>query len=119
MSEISRELIDILKKYEGDRKQILKEHPRLDYLYALSDQRENLVEWYPFRPEATLLQVGSDYGALTGVYSRKVARVDVLDESEENLQVNRLRHVEFEGRSNIRYFQGSVVDYAADKSTTM
>ena len=115
MSEISRELIDILKKYEGDRKQILKEHPRLDYLYALSDQRENLVEWYPFRPEATLLQVGSDYGALTGVYSRKVARVDVLDESEENLQVNRLRHVEFEGRSNIRYFQGSVVDYAADK----
>jgi len=88
MNEISRELINSLNKYHGDRKQILKEHPRLDYLYALSDQRENLMEWYPFRPESTLLQVGSDYGALTGVYSRKVASVDVLDESPERLAMN-------------------------------
>ncbi len=114
MNEISRELINSLKKYEGDRKQILLEHPRLDFLYALSDQRENLVEWYPFRPEGTLLQVGSDYGALTGVYSRKVSRVDVLDVSQENLDVNRLRHVELDGRGNISYHKGTVMQYASE-----
>ena len=62
--DISRELIRILRTYKGDRKQALKEHVRLDYLYALSDQRENLVEWYPFRGDGCLLEAGSGYGAL-------------------------------------------------------
>ena len=46
-TEISNELLEILKEYKGNRKLALKEHIRLDYLYALSDQRENLLEWYP------------------------------------------------------------------------
>ena len=95
--DISQELMEAFKTYGGDRHQLLKDHIRVDYLYALSGQRESLVDWYPFRPEGTLLQVGSDYGALTGVYARKVSRVDVLDESEENLAMNRLRHVETDG----------------------
>ena len=94
MSEFDRELIEILETYGGNRKQALREKPGLEYLYALSDLRENLMDWYPFCPEGRLLQVGSDYGALTGVYSRKTAMVDVLDVSEENLKVNWLRHVQ-------------------------
>lgn len=110
--DISGELIRILKTYKGDRKQALKEHARLDYLYALSDQRENLVEWYPFRSDGTVLEVGSGYGALTGVYSRKTAHVDVLDPSQENLEVNRLRHGELAGRQNIRWYQGEICSFA-------
>ncbi len=111
MSEISTELLEILKTYGGDRKKALRENPRLEYLYALSDQRENLMDWYPFRPDGRLLQVGSDYGALTGVYSRKMAMVDVLDESEEDLRVNWLRHVQTDGRGNINYYTGSIEAY--------
>lgn len=111
--DISRELMEAFHIYHGDRHQILKDHIRVDYLYALSGQRESLLDWYPFRPEGTLLQVGSDYGALTGVYSRKVSWVDVLDESEENMAMNRLRHVETEGRDNIAYHKGNICLYAA------
>ncbi len=111
MNEIGKELMEILETYGSDRKRALREHPGLAYLYALSDQRENLMDWYPFRPEGRLLQVGSDYGALTGVYSRKTAAVDVLDESEENLKVNWFRHVEIEGRDNINYYTGSIEAY--------
>ena len=81
--DISGQLLKLLRAYKGDRHEILKSHPRLEYLYALSDQRESLLDWYPFRPEGKLLEVGSGYGALTGVYARKVSQVDVLDESEE------------------------------------
>ncbi|MCI8725561.1 MAG: glycosyltransferase [Hungatella sp.] len=111
MSEFDRELIEILETYGGNRKQALREKPGLEYLYALSDLRENLMDWYPFCPEGRLLQVGSDYGALTGVYSRKTAMVDVLDVSEENLKVNWLRHVQAEGRENINYYTGSIEAY--------
>lgn len=112
MKDISRELIAILDKYGTDYKRALQENSRLDYLYALSDIRENLLEWYPFPEEAALLQVGSDYGALTGLYSRRVRQVVVLDESEENLHVNRRRQ-EDEGRENITYIAGSLPEYAA------
>ena len=54
MKQIEKELMELLKAYGGDRKQALKEHPGLEYLYALSDQRENLMEWYPFRADACL-----------------------------------------------------------------
>lgn len=108
MSDISREIMDLLERYGADRKQALREHSRLDYLYALSDMRENLLEWYPFHPEGRLLQVGSDYGAMTGLYSRRVAEVVVLDESEDNLAVNRMRHQEDE---NVAYIRGTLEDY--------
>ena len=53
--DISQELMEAFKTYGGDRHQLLKDHIRVDYLYALSGQRESLVDWYPFRPEGTLL----------------------------------------------------------------
>lgn len=110
-SERNKELESILNNYKGDRKQALKERPELDNLYDLSDLRENLVEWYPFRPGTRLLQVGSGHGALTGVYSRKVAQVDVLDTDLGDLQVNELRHKQYEEQENIRYIQGELCGY--------
>ncbi|MEG0564976.1 MAG: methyltransferase domain-containing protein [Hungatella sp.] len=110
MNDISKEINQLLHQYGNDTKRILERYSRLDYLYALSDMRENLLEWYPFAPEARLLQVGSDYGALTGLYGRRVKEVVVLDPSAENLKVNRLRHGELD---SIDYREGTLIDYAA------
>lgn len=105
MNDISPELKNLLLKYNGDTKEILKENPNVDYFYALSDVRENLLEWYEFKEGASLLQVGSDYGALTGLYSRRLSHVTVLDSSAGNLAVNRLRH---QDRDNIEYVNGTL-----------
>ena len=72
MNDLSPEIRNLYQKYHGDIKKLLQENPNPDYLYALSDIRENLLEWYDFDENASLLQVGSDYGALTGLYSRRV-----------------------------------------------
>lgn len=109
MNDISKEIRDLIQRYGSDTRQALQEHSRLDYLYALSDMRENLLEWYPFRPDACLLQVGSDYGALTGLYSRKVRQVVVLDPSAENLEVNRMRNKQAE---NVSYVNGGLLEAA-------
>ncbi len=108
---MERRLLGLIKTHGADSKVILGANPRLEYLYALSPQRENLLEWYPFRADGTLLQVGSDFGALTGLYARKVSRVDVLDLSWANLEINRLRHVEQAGYQNINYVQGTLSEY--------
>ena len=112
MNDISPELKKLYQNYNGDIKKLLQDNPRLDYLYALSDIRENLLDWFEFKPEATLLQVGSDYGALTGLYSRRVKEVTVLDPNQNNLSFNRLRH---EKRNNIRYVNGDIHSFTSDQ----
>lgn len=112
MNDISPEIKNLLLSYQGDTRLLLQENPSLDYLYALSDLRENLLEWFEFDPEASLLQVGSDYGALTGLYGRRVKHVTVLDPNEKNLSVNRLRH---EKMDHIDYVKGTLNDYEPEE----
>ena len=55
MRRIDDEIQLLLKEHNGNIRQALAGNDRLDYLYALSDQRETLLEWYDFDPEGTLL----------------------------------------------------------------
>lgn len=112
MREISRELLRLLEQYEGDENKLLQDYPKLEYLYALAQLRENLLEWYPFRKDGVLLQVGSDCGALTGLYSRKTGRVTVTDENRDNLELNRRRHRDV---SNVTYVNGTMDELEGQK----
>lgn len=112
MNDLSPEIRNLYVKYQGDIKTLLKENPGLDYMYALSDIRENLLEWFEFDESASLLQIGSDYGALTGLYSRKVKQVTVLDSNHNNLSFNRLRH---QKRDNISYVTGNLDTYTGER----
>ncbi|WP_367566833.1 class I SAM-dependent methyltransferase [Lacrimispora sp.] len=105
MNDITPEIRKLFLKYNGDIKTLLQENPNVDYLYALSDIRENLLEWYEFDQNASLLQIGSDYGALTGLYSRRVKEVTVLDPNDNDLSFNRLRN---QKQENIRYVAGEL-----------
>ena len=78
MRKIDDEIQALLVEHRGDIRSILKDNHRLDLLYALSSQRELLLEWYDFEPEAEVLQVGADYGALTGLFRSSVRAVTVL-----------------------------------------
>lgn len=109
MNDISPELKKLYQKYNGDTKLLLQENPNTDYLYALSDIRENLLEWYDFDPEASLLQVGADYGALTGLYSRRVRKVTVLEANQNNLSFTRFRYQKMD---NISYVNGDLESFA-------
>ena len=51
-----------------------------------------------------MLQIGSDYGSYTGILSEKAGEVVVLDDRDENLEVNRLRHGR---RGNVAYAAGN------------
>ena len=112
-TELERKVLGVVKTYGGDNRAALSTNVSLDYLYALSPMRENLLEWYPFRAEGTLLQIGSDFGAMTGLYSSRVSKVDVIDTSWVNLEINRLRHVESGECANVNYVQGSLEEYLA------
>lgn len=113
MNENNQRLIKLYQHYKGDVKGILRDLPELEYLYALSDMRESLLEWFPFSSDGCLLQVGSDYGALTGLFARRVSRVVVLDYEDEDFLFSKTRHKE---SGNIEYVKGSLLQYQAGKA---
>ena len=116
MKRIDDEIQILLKEHNGNIREILEENHRLDYLYALSEQRELLLEWYDFDPQAALLQVGADYGAMTGLFRTSVAQVTVLDEDEKALKTVELRNP---GAANIRYERGNIQDLAFRGSASL
>jgi len=109
MRRIDDEIQMLLKSSGGNIREALSGNERLDYLYALSDQRELLLEWYDFEPEAKILQVGADYGAMTGFFCSCAGNVTVLDEDAASLETVKLR---LPGRQNLICVQDSLMGYA-------
>ena len=105
MRDASYEILDMLDQYGKDTDGALMNGEGPEVLYAFSAMRENLLEWFPFVAEKKLLQVGGGYGALTGLYARKVRGGVVLDPVDESREVVRRRHA---GLKNIRLENGSL-----------
>lgn len=99
---IEDEFLDMAKA--GDFESILKNDNRWPVLYHFSDIRENLLEWYPFSEDASLLEIGSGCGALTGVFCRKVNHVTAVELSMKRSLVNANRNREF---SNLEIIVGN------------
>ena len=72
---------------------IIMEHESEDYsdiiantddwwlFYHLSELRKSLLNWYDFKPEAQLLEVGAEFGALTGLFCDRCQHVTVTEPS--------------------------------------
>lgn len=73
-------------------------------LYHCSDMRENLLEWYPFKEGASLLEVGSGCGALTGLFAGKLQSVTCIEMSERRSLINAYRNQKY---NNIEILLGN------------
>lgn len=71
---------------------ILYENGSWPYLYHLSPIRENILDWYDFDSNGSLLEIGSGCGALTGLFCRKVNRVVAIDLSKKRSLINATRN---------------------------
>lgn len=107
MKDISYDLLDLFSQYGSSREgqaQVLDTQSDPAILNALSPLRENLLEWLDYSGCEEVLQIGSGYGALTGLLARRCAHVTVMDHADENLEVNRRRNQDL---GNITYgFEG-------------
>ncbi len=78
-----------------------------DVFYHLSPMRESLLNWYSFVEDATLLEISNGFGALTGLFARKVKQVTVLERSEYRAQCIAKRYEDY---SNISILVGELSD---------
>ncbi len=84
----------LLELVESGRpiQEILMESEDPAILYNLSDMRENVLEWYDFDPDASLLEINSGCGALTGLFCRRMRRVVCCEPSRQSSVINAVRN---------------------------
>lgn len=61
-------------------------------IYHLSPVRENILSWYPFKENASILEIGAGPGAITGLLCRKLSRVTSVELSKRRAEINFERH---------------------------
>jgi SAM-dependent methyltransferase len=103
---VEDELLELFKS-GGDVSSMLKTDKRWPVLYHLSPDRRNLLEWFPFRKEGSLLEIGAGCGALTGLFAEKVARVTAV---ELSLRRSRIIEERYRRIENIEVIAGSLSD---------
>lgn len=103
--DIEEVLLDAAKHNYMDK--LLLSSNNWAVLYHCSDIRENLLEWYPFKKEGSLLEIGAGCGALTGLFARKVKSVTCIELSERRSMINAYRNQEYD---NIKIMLGNFQD---------
>jgi SAM-dependent methyltransferase len=104
--DIEDELLEIVKNH-SDYSHILANDSRWPILYHLSPIRQNIINWYPFKANATCLEIGGGCGAITGALCQSVAQVKVVELSKRRATINYERHKAFD---NLEIFVANLND---------
>jgi 2-polyprenyl-3-methyl-5-hydroxy-6-metoxy-1,4-benzoquinol methylase len=90
----------------------LAENTKWQVIYNLSPIRENILEWYPFESDASLLEIGSGCGALTGLFGRRLKSVTCVEPSGRKSMINAYKNGE---KSQAEIYVGEFSDVIFDK----
>ena len=101
---IEEEILNIVKN-NWDLESIVEKDLRWPVFYHLSYLRENLFNWYPFKEDAELLEIGAGCGALTGLFCKNVSKVTAVELTERRSQIIYNRHKNY---SNLEIFPGNL-----------
>ncbi len=99
MNTFTYELIEQLDARQGDADKelsVLGSTRDSRYYYALSPDRVNVLESFPWDREMRVLEIGAAYGVYAGLAER-TAQWDITDPAEEELEVVKRRYPDLTG----------------------
>ncbi len=106
--DIEDTILDIVKNHKpSEFKDIIKSQNSWPVLYHLSPVRENIIDWFNVPENASVLEVGSGCGAMTGALLKKKAKVSCIELSRRRSLINAYRHKEAQ---NLNIYVGNFTD---------
>lgn len=81
-------------------------------IYHFSKIRHNILNWYPFKKDAAVLEIGAGCGALTGLLCQKAKEVVAVELSKRRATINLNRHQSFD---NLTIMVGNLNDMKFQK----
>lgn len=108
---IEQEILEYVKNYE-DEMEILEKDDRWPVLYHISPIRKNILEWYEFKENADVLEVGAGCGAVTGGICERAGSVTSVDLSKQRSMINAYRNKKYD---NLNIIVANFNDIKFDK----
>lgn len=92
--DIEDKLLEIVKKVDNEEEleEMLTKENEWTYLYHFSRIRHNILDWYEFKKDATVLEIGAGCGAITGLFCKNTSRVVAIDLSKRRSTINAYRN---------------------------
>ena len=124
--EIENQIIEYAKIYKN-MDEVFKNDLRWPVFYHLTPIRKNILNWYPFKEDSDVLEIGAGMGAITEVLCEKCKNVVSVElsknratsiatrnEDKENLDiiVGNLNDIDFKGRKFDYITLIGVLEYA-------
>lgn len=80
---------EILEKLKTiDIEEVVSQIENEEVFYQLSDMRKNLLVWYEFKKNASILEIGGECGGLTGLLCDKAKSVTSFEPNKEKAEIN-------------------------------
>lgn len=102
--DIENDILDLVQNIDWKEK-LYKQNMGYTTLYHLSHIRENILNWYPFTKQDSILEIGSGCGAITGVLCRRAKNVVSVELSKRRAQINYERHKSYK---NLKIIVGNL-----------
>ena len=74
-----------------DYEKVIYENLDWAVYYHLSNVRRNLLNWYPFKKEGSVLEIGAGCGAITGLLCDKCQKVTAVELSKRRATATQVR----------------------------
>ena len=104
--DVENEILEIVRSRKNIADVLVNDN-RWPILYHLSPVRENIINWYPFNENSSVLEVGGGCGAITGALCSLLHEVKVVELSKRRSQINFERHKHFD---NLEIIVGNLND---------
>lgn len=92
--------------------QILTADNRWEVFFHLSELRSSLLNWYEFKEDAELLEIGGGFGALTGLFCERCAQVTTIEDSAFRAEAICRRYADVD---NLEVYAGMIEDVTFTK----
>lgn len=112
-SSIEQDILHYINNSDSENySEVLKSDERWEVFYHLSPTRTAIIDWYDFKYDAEILEVGGGFGAITGRLCDKVRGVTVVEKAEYRAKAIAQR---YSTRKNICVITGDVLKLTYDK----
>lgn len=82
ISDIDKDIKKYIEENDtGQYNQIIRDDDRWEVFYHLSEMRSALLNWYEFKDGAEILEIGGEFGAVTGTLCERGSHVTTVESS--------------------------------------
>ena len=112
-NETEQRMLQIAEKYPEDESQdYIANNSEYTVNNTFSSVRQNILNWYPFKKDADILEVGAGMGSITGMLCDRAKNVTAIEMSEARADVIRARYPE---RNNLEIISEDITIWETDK----